>query len=176
MINDVKEILLDKEDILKIVSGLGRKITQDYQGKDLVVVGVLKGATPFMMDLIKEIDLPIEIDFMQISSYSGTKSGTLHLKKNIDVDVKGKDVIIVDDIVDTGKTSMMIIDLFENLGANSVEFCTLLDKKENRVVDFTPKYVGHVIPNLFVIGYGLDFNEKYRNLPFIGILKEELYL
>lgn len=175
MLNDVKEILINEKEILSIIKGMGAKITNDYQGKDLVLIGVLKGAAPFMMDLIKEIKLPIQIDFMQISSYEGTKSGQLKLKKDIDVDVEGKDVLIVDDIVDTGKTSSMITELFKERKAKSIEFATLLDKKENRVVDFEPKYVGQVIPNLFVIGYGLDFNEKYRNLPFIGILKEELY-
>ena len=176
MIKEIKEVLFTKEQIQEKVAELGKELTEYYRGKDLLVVGILNGAAPFMMDLIRKIDLPLAIDFIQVSSYNGTThQGELVFKKDLNIDVKGKDVLFVDDIIDTGKSAQAIIDLFKTREANSIEFACLLDKKENRIADYNAKFVGFVIPNRFVIGYGLDFDEKFRNLEYIGVLKEEYY-
>ena len=175
--NDIKYVLVNAEEIQEITKKLGKQISQDYAGKDLVVIGMLKGATPFMMDLLKSITLPVTIDFIQISSYHGGTHSTnaIIFKKDIDTDVRGKHVLIVDDIVDTAKTIKKVLNIFEDRGVESIELCCLLDKPEGRVVDYEPKYAGKVIPNEFVVGYGLDFNEYYRNLPYVGVVKEEMY-
>jgi len=128
-----------------------------------------------MMDLIKRIDLPLQFDFIQIKSYVGTSSGNVVFKKDLDVDVKGKDILFIDDIIDTGKSAHKIIEIFKDRGAKSIEFACLLDKKENRVLQYDPKFIGFEIPNRFVIGYGLDFDERFRELSYIGILDEKYY-
>ena len=173
----VKEILVSSEQITEVTKKLGQQISTDYTGKQLVLVGMLKGAMPFMMELIKNITLPLEMDFCQASSYHGgtSSSSTIIFKKDIDTSVSGKHVIIVDDIVDTARTVTKVLDIFKERGAVSIEMCCLLDKPEGRVVPYQPKYVGVVIPNEFVIGYGLDYNEYYRNLPYVAIVKEEVY-
>lgn len=175
--DDIKYILVNEEEIQAIAKRLGEQISEDYKDQDLVVVGMLKGATPFMMDLIKNISIPMTIDFIQISSYHGGIHSTnaVIFKKDIDTDVRGKHVLIVDDIVDTAKTIKKVLNIFEDRGVLSIELCCLLDKPEGRVVEYQPKYAGKVIPNEFVVGYGLDFNEYYRNLPYVGVVKEELY-
>lgn len=176
MNKDVKEILVSEKQIDEITTRLANQINTEYANKELIVVGMLKGAAPFMMDLIKKITLPIKIDFMQVSSYhGGTSSNQLIFKKDIEVNIEGKDVLIVDDIVDTAKTLTMIMKILKEKKPNSVEIVTLLDKPEGREVELEPKYIGVTIPNAFVIGYGLDFDELYRNLPYVGILKEEKY-
>ena len=172
----VKKVLVSEQEIKEICERLGAQISKDYEGKELVVVGMLKGCAPFMMELIKHITIPMRMDFMQITSYhGGTESNTVVFKKDIEMNVAGKHVIIVDDIIDTGKTIMEVLNIFKTRRVASIELACLLDKPEGRVVDYNPKYVGTTIPKEFVIGYGLDFDELYRNLPFVGVLKEEYY-
>lgn len=173
----VKEILVSSEQITEVTKKLAQKISTDYAGKKLVLVGMLKGAMPFMMELCKNITIPLEMDFIQTSSYhGGTKSVTaVMFKKDIEVNILDKHVLLVDDIIDTAKTVTKVLDVFRDRGAASIELCCLLDKPEGRVVPYEPKYVGVVIPNEFVIGYGLDYNEYYRNLPYVAIVKEEVY-
>lgn len=173
----VKKVLVSEEEIAEITKRLGKIISTDYEGKELVLVGMLKGAMPFMMDLAKNITLPLEMDFIQTSSYhGGTSSSTaVMFKKDIDTNVLDKHVLLVDDVVDTAKTITKVLEIFKGRGAASIELCCLLDKPEGRVVPYEAKYVGKVIPNEFVIGYGLDYNEHYRNLPYVGVVKDEVY-
>lgn len=173
----VKKVLVSEEEIAEITKRLGEIISTDYAGKELVLVGMLKGAMPFMMDLAKNITLPLEMDFIQTSSYhGGTSSSTaVMFKKDIDTNVLDKHVLLVDDVVDTAKTITKVLEIFKGRGAASIELCCLLDKPEGRVVPYEAKYVGKVIPNEFVIGYGLDYNEHYRNLPYVGVVKDEVY-
>lgn len=177
MINDIEEIIFSEEKINEIVSRLGNQITNDYKEKETpLLVGLLKGCLPFLSDLAKKINIPINLDYMVVSSYSGASStGVITIKKDLDNDVANRNVIIAEDIVDTGKTLNTVVNLFKERGAKSVEVVTLLDKPEGRVFPFTPKYVGEICPNRFVVGYGLDYNELYRNLPYIGVLKKEIY-
>ncbi len=173
---DIKTVLLDEAEIKEICARLGKQITEDYDGLEPVLIGCLKGCNPFIADLSRHVDLMIEFDYIDVSSYQGTESvGTVTVVRDIKQNIEGKDVIIVEDIVDTGRTLQQVVALFKNRNAKSVEIVTLLDKPEARVVDVKPKYVGKTIPKEFVIGYGLDYNEKYRNLPYVGILKEEVY-
>ena len=172
----VEEVLLSHNDIVKICEKLGKQLTNEYKGKNPVLIGLLKGSVPFLAELIKHISCDLEIDFMQVSSYKGVKStGTVVMLKDIITAVKGRHVLLVEDIVDTGLTLKEVMNVMDDRGAESIEIVTLLDKPENRVVEMKPKYVGHTIPNKFVIGFGLDFNEKYRNLDYIGVLKESEY-
>lgn len=176
MHNDIKEILVSESQIEEITTRLATQINNDYANKELVIIGMLKGALPFMTDLIKKITLPIKIDFMQVSSYhGGTTSEELIFKKDIDEVIENKDVLIVEDIVDTAKTLTSVLEFLKSKSPNSMQIVTLLDKPEGRLVELTPKYIGVTIPKEFVIGYGLDFDELYRNLPYVGILKEEKY-
>ncbi len=170
------EILYSEEDIDKKVRELGVQITRDYKDKDLLVVGILKGAVSFMSDLIKRIDLPLTVDYIDVSSYEGANtSGQVKILKDLDNSIEGKDVLIVEDIIDTGTTLNYIKNLFENRLANSVTIATLLNKPKRRKIDVNVKYIGYDIDDLFVIGYGLDYNEIGRNLPYIGTLKKEIY-
>ena len=170
------EILYSEEDIDKKVRELGAQITKDYKDKDLLVVGILKGAVSFMSDLIKRIDLPLTVDYMDVTSYEGVNtSGQVKIWKDLDNSIEGKDVLIVEDIIDTGTTLNYIKNLFENRLANSVTIATLLNKPKRRKIDVYVKYIGYDIEDLFVIGYGLDYNEIGRNLPYIGTLKKEIY-
>ena len=173
----VKKVLVSEEEIAEITKRLGKIISTDYAGKELVLVGMLKGAMPFMMDLAKNITIPLEMDFIQTSSYhGGTSSSTaVMFKKDIDTNVLDKHVLLVDDVVDTAKTITKVLEIFKGRGAASIELCCLLDKPEGRVVPYEAKYVGKAIPNEFVIGYGLDYNELYRNLPYVGVVKDEVY-
>ena len=173
----VKYVLVSEEEINLICKQLGEKISADYEGKKLVLVGMLKGAMPFMMELAKRITIPLEMDFIQTSSYHGGTSSTTAVlfKKDIETNVVDKHVLLVDDVVDTAKTITKVLDIFKNRGAASIELCCLLDKPEGRVVPYEPKYAGKVIPNEFVIGYGLDYNEYYRNLPYVAVVKDEVY-
>ena len=174
---DLDRVLVTKEEIAEKVRELGQRITKDYAGKQPVLVCILKGAVLFFSDLIREIDLPLTADFMAISSYgSATKtSGVVRVLKDLDKDIVGKDVIIVEDIVDTGRTIKTVCEMFAYKGARSVKVVTLLDKPSRRVNDMVADYVGFEVENEFVVGFGMDFNQRYRCLPFIGILKEELY-
>ena len=180
MINDMKYILVSEEEVSSIVSRIASEIDRDYadSGKKLLLLCILKGSVVFMGELMKKITLPLEIDFMKVSSYgSGTSSSgqiniMLDLYRNDMADI---DIIVIEDIIDSGKTLSHLKKYLELKGANSVKTCTLLDKPSRREVDFTPDYVGKVVPDEFVVGFGLDFDEKYRNLPYIGVLKEEAY-
>ena len=177
MKDDIKEILLSEKEVLEIARKLGNQISEDYEGKDLMLIGVLKGAVLFTSDLLKNISIPCEIDFMAASSYgnSATSSGVVKIKKDVTCDVTGKDILIVEDIVDTGITLEYLINELKKRNVNSVEVVALLDKPEGRKTDVKAKYVGFKMPNEFLVGYGLDYAEKYRNLPYIGILKPEVY-
>ncbi|MBR5873415.1 MAG: hypoxanthine phosphoribosyltransferase [Oscillospiraceae bacterium] len=177
MVNDIREVLLTKEEIEAVVKELGKKITEDYKGKNLFLITVLKGAVVFLGDLMRAIEIPCEIEFMVLSSYgSGTTStGSVKIVKDIDLPLEGKDVLIVEDILDTGFTLSFLVDLLKSRNPKSIEICTLLDKPDRRKVEISAKYTGRKIPDEFVVGYGLDYDEKYRNLPFIGVLKPEVY-
>lgn len=177
MNNDVKEILFSKEEIHSMVTELGRQISEDYKGKPLMLVCVLKGANMFMSDLMKAINIPVEIDFISASSYghSTVSSGVVKFLKDTDSSVEDKHVILVEDLVDTGLTLNYLLKNFRNRDAASVEACTLLDKPERRTVDVDVKYKGFNIPDEFIVGYGIDYAEGYRNLPFIATLKPEVY-
>ena len=177
MRNDILRVLATQSDIDKVVSELGAKISEDYKDKNLLLVSVLKGSVVFMADLMRKITIPCGIDFMSVSSYgSGVKtSGVVKIIKDLDIDLKGYDVLLVEDILDSGLTLEYIKTLLSERGTKSIRICTLLDKPERRKANVTADYKGFDIPDEFVVGYGLDFAEKYRNLPFIGILKPEIY-
>ncbi len=178
MLNDIEKILLSETELKEITESLGAQITADYQDKNLVVVSVLKGSVVFMADLMRAIKIPCTIDFMAVSSYgSGTKSsGVVKIVKDLDTDViEGADLLIVEDILDSGRTLKYLIEILSARKPKSIKICTLLDKPDRRSVDLKADYYGAVIPDAFVVGYGLDFDEKYRNLPFVGILKPEVY-
>lgn len=178
MINDIKEVLISEEQIQAKVKELAAQISKDYAGKDPVFVGVLKGVVIFFADMVRNIDIPCEFDFMSIASYSGTTStGRTEIRKDVSVDIKGRHVIILEDIFDTGTSLTFTVNHLLNKEPASLKVCTFLDKPERRRPGITlkPDYVGYTIPNEFVVGYGLDFNEHYRNLPYVGILKPEMY-
>ena len=175
MHKDVKEILYTQEEIVEKCKELAKQITNDQNDKEVILVGLLKGSVPFLAELSKYIELDVTFDYMDVSSYEGVESRTITIKKDLDQDVKGKDILLVEDILDTGKTLTTVKAMLEERGANSVEIVTMLDKKEGRTYPIEAKYVGFEIPNAFVIGFGLDFNEKYRQLLYVGILKDECY-
>mgnify|MGYP000100165238 FL=1 len=177
MKEDVLRVLLSEDEIREKVRELGGKITADYKNSNLMLVTVLKGAVVFLADLMRQIDVPAEIDFMVVSSYgSGVKSsGVVKIVKDLDVPLAGKDILIVEDILDSGLTLSYIKELLESRGPRSIRIATLLDKPSRRKVDLQADYIGFSVPDEFVIGYGLDYDEKYRNLPYIGILKPEVY-
>lgn len=174
---DIKDILFNAEQISTKTQSLGDMITRDYQDKNLVIIGILKGAVPFVADLMRAIDLPLSYDLMAVSSYgSSTKSsGTVRILKDIDLDIENKDVLIVEDIIDTGLTLQYLKENLHSRKPKSLKVCTLLDKPSRRKVAIGSDYNGFDIDDIFVVGYGLDYAEKYRNLPYIGILKEEVY-
>lgn len=175
MKNDIKKISVSENEILEIVERLGMQISKDFEGKNPMFLGLLKGCNPFMSDLLKHVNIKCTLDYMKVSSYDGTSSTGNVKVKGVMPNVEGKDIILVDDILDTGRTLDAVKKLLLSNGAKSVTICVLLDKPEGRIVDITPAYVGGLVPNEFVVGYGLDYNEQYRNLPFIGVLKEEVY-
>lgn len=175
MHKDVEKILYTHQEITKKCQELGKKITDDYQDKELVLIGLLKGSVPFLAELSKYIELDVTFDYMDVSSYDGAHSGSIAIKKDLDQPVSGKDILLVEDILDTGKTLTTVSAMLKEQGAKSVEIATMLDKKEGRLLPIEAKYIGFDIPNAFIIGFGLDYNEKYRNLPYVGILKEEIY-
>ncbi len=177
MQNDIKEILISEEEIKQKVKELGKQIEKDYKDKDLLVVCVLKGAVLFLSDLIREINLPLSIDFMAVSSYGNStkSSGVVRIIKDLEKDIQGKDLLIVEDIVDSGLTLSYLIENLKSREPRSVKLCTLLDKPEKRKVEVSIDYTGFVIPDEFVVGYGLDFAETYRNLPYVCVLKPEVY-
>ena len=176
MHEDCKEILFTHDQIVKRCEDIGTQISEEYKGKNVILVGLLKGSIPFFAELAQHISLDVEFDFMAVSSYEGTEStGNVLVKKDISNDITGKDIIIVEDILDTGKTLHTVRAMLMEKGAASVEIATLLNKQERRLYPIQAKYVGFEIPNAFVIGYGMDYNENYRNLPYVGVLKEEVY-
>lgn len=173
----VKEILITEEEIRTKVEELGRLITRDYQGKDLLLVGILKGAVIFMSELVQKIEFPVKMDFMAVSSYgkSSTSTGEVRIIKDLDYSVEGKHILVVEDIIDTGYTLSYLIDNLEKRGAKSVRACTFLDKPDRRKVDIPVDYMGYEVPDEFIVGYGLDYAEMYRNLPYVAALKESVY-
>ena len=170
-------MLYSSDEIAAKSKELGEVLTKDYAGKNPLLIGVLKGAVPFMAELIKHIDTHVEVDFMVVSSYHGgtTSSGEVKILKDVDTNIEGRDVIFIEDIIDTGRTLLYLRDMFKYRKAKSVKIATLFDKPEGRVVEIEADYVCYNIPNEFIVGFGLDYNENYRNLPYVGVLKEEIY-
>ena len=178
MEKNIEKVLISKEQIRAKVQELAAQLSKEYADKDPVFVGVLKGVVIFFADMVREISIPCEIDFMCLSSYGGTNSsGNVMVKKDLSVDIKGRHVVILEDIYDTGRSLDFTRKYLLSKEPASLKICTLLDKPERRVEGITlvPDYVGFTIPNEFVVGYGLDFNEHYRNLPYVGVLKPEAY-
>ena len=174
----LEKILLNEDEIVARCKELGQQITQEYKNNEQppLLVALLKGSVPFLAELIKHIDLDIQFDFMDVSSYEGTESiGDIKILKDLDCSVKNLDILLVEDIVDTGRTLKTVKAMLKNKGGKTVRVVTLLDKPDRRVVDIEADYTGFEIPNEFVVGFGLDFNQKYRNFPFVGVLKEECY-
>lgn len=179
MEKDIQEILLTQEQIQNRIRELGEVLTAEYAGKNPVVIGVLKGVVVFYADMIRQINVPCQMDFMWITSYEGTDStGKMNMKKDLSVDIKGRHVLILEDIFDTGNSLNFTVNHLMKKEPASLKVCTLLDKPSRRNPEITLQadYVGFEIPNAFVVGYGLDYNEYYRNLPYIGILKPEVYM
>ncbi|CAM3345690.1 hypoxanthine phosphoribosyltransferase [Vagococcus sp. PNs007] len=174
---DIERTLYSREQIEEVTKRLGKEITKDYADKEPLVVGILKGAVPFMAELVSEIDVYLEMDFMDVSSYGDAlvSSGEVKIVKDLDTNVEGRDILIVEDIIDSGRTLKYLVELFKYRKAKSVKLVTLLDKPEGRMVEIAPDYFGFHVPNEFVVGYGLDYKNKYRNLPFVGVLKPEIY-
>jgi len=177
MKNDVKEILYSPEELAGRIKEIGEKISIDYKGKDLVLIGVLKGSVMFMADLMKAISIPCSMDFMAVSSYgnSTTTSGVVRILKDLDDEIEGKDVLIIEDIIDSGITLKYLMEYLRGRKPESIEIACLLNKPERRRVELKAKYIGFDVPDFFLVGFGLDYAQKYRNLPYIAILKEEIY-
>nr|WP_145101987.1 hypoxanthine phosphoribosyltransferase [Sporomusa sp. KB1] len=177
MMDDLEKILFSETDVASRIKELGEAITQDYAGKEILMIGVLRGAVIFMADLARAIKLPVAIDFMAVSSYGSTtsSSGVVRILKDLDEDVENKHVLIVEDIIDSGLTLNYLMENLWSRKPASIKICTLLNKPDRRKVEVPIAYNGFTIPDYFVVGYGLDFAEKYRNFPFIGVLKPETY-
>lgn len=176
LLADVESVLVSEEEIKEICERLGKQISEDYKGKKLLLVSVLKGAIVFMADLMRHITCDCEIDFLSVSSYEGAKTtGVVKFKKDMDVNPDGMDILIVEDILDSGVTLSYLKEVLLQRNAASLKICAFLDKPANRRADIKADYVGKVVPDEFVVGYGLDYNEKYRNLPFVGILSPSVY-
>ncbi|MCR1899045.1 hypoxanthine phosphoribosyltransferase [Irregularibacter muris] len=177
MENDVKGVLIDATTLQKRIKELGQEISKDYKGRNLLLICVLKGAVLFMADLAQNITIPLEMDFMDVTSYGNStqSSGEVRILKDLSSSIENKDLLIVEDIVDSGLTLSYLIKLFKNRGVKSIKVCSLLEKPARRIAKVDIDYIGFQVPDEFVVGYGLDFAEKYRNLPYIGVLKEEIY-
>jgi hypoxanthine phosphoribosyltransferase len=178
MHDDIKEVLVSEEQLNAKVAELGAQISRDYAGKNLLLVSILKGSVVFMADLMRAVTIPCSIDFMVVSSYGGantTSTGLVKIIKDLDADLTGRDVLIVEDILDTGVTLSHLVPMLKMRNPNSVKICTILDKPTRRKADIRPDYEGYQVPDEFVVGYGLDYDEKYRNLPYVGVLKPEVY-
>ena len=177
MHENIERVLGSEEELHRINVRLGAQITRDYAGKNLLVVGILKGSVLFMADLIREIQLPCKLDFLAVSSYGGDtrSSGVVKIVKDIDIELEDYDVLLVEDILDSGRTLSYVCDMLRTRHPASIRVATLLDKPERRVVDLKADYVGTSVPDEFVVGYGLDFDQRYRNLPYIGQLKRSVY-
>jgi hypoxanthine phosphoribosyltransferase len=176
MTESATEILLSKDVIMRRVKELAATIAGEYKDKDLLVVGILKGAFIFMSDLIREMQIPCAVDFVRIASYGAQKetSGKIIINKDLETPVKGRDLLVVEDIVDTGLTLATFVDVLQKREPSSLKVCVLLDKPKRRVVAFTADYVGFFVPDEFIVGYGLDYNEKYRYLPDVRVLRETI--
>ncbi len=175
---DIDHILVTEEQLQAKVKQLGAQISCDYEGKDLLLVSILKGAVVFMADLMRAITVPCSIDFMMVSSYGGANTqstGLVKIIKDLDADLSGRHVLLVEDILDSGITLSYLTPMLKMRNPASVRLCTILSKPSRRKADIVPDYLGFEIPDEFVVGYGLDYDEKYRNLPFVGVLKEEIY-
>ncbi len=178
MHQDIDHILVSEEELKAKVAELGAQISADYEGKDLLLVSILKGAVVFMADLMRAVTIPCGIDFMVVSSYGGantSSTGLVKIIKDLDQDLSGKDVLIVEDILDTGITLSHLMPMLQMRKPNSLRLCTILSKPSRRKADIEPDYCGFEVPDEFVVGYGLDYDEKYRNLPYVGVLKPEIY-
>jgi hypoxanthine phosphoribosyltransferase len=175
--HEIESVLISQQSIARRVRFLAREIEKDFAGRDLVIVALLNGTVVFLADLLRQLSLPLRLDFIGVSSYgAGTESADLVFTKELRLDVGGRDVLLVDDILDTGKTLTRVNAKLNLLGPRQIKTCVLLDKPERRVEQIAANYVGFTIPNHFVVGYGLDFAERYRNLPFVGVLRPEMYL
>jgi hypoxanthine phosphoribosyltransferase len=177
MKNDIEKVLISEEQLQEKTKELAGVLTEEYKDSFPLAIGVLKGAMPFMADLLKRIDTYLEMDFMDVSSYgnSTVSSGEVKILKDLDTSVEGRDILIIEDIIDSGLTLSYLVELFRYRKAKSIKIVTLLDKPTGRKVDLKADYVGFIVPDEFVVGYGLDYAEKYRNLPYIGVLKPEIY-
>lgn len=178
MHQNIDHILVSEEQLKAKVAELGAQISADYEGKDLLLVSILKGAVVFMADLMRAVTIPCGIDFMVVSSYGGantSSTGLVKIIKDLDQDLSGKDVLIVEDILDTGITLSHLMPMLQMRKPNSLRLCTILSKPSRRKADIEPDYCGFEVPDEFVVGYGLDYDEKYRNLPYVGVLKPEIY-
>lgn len=177
MKNDIEKVLITEEELQDKIASMALELTEEYKDRFPLAIGVLKGAMPFMSDLLKRVDTYLEMDFMDVSSYgnSTVSSGEVKILKDLDTSVEGRDILILEDIIDSGLTLSYLVELFRYRKANSIKIVTLLDKPTGRKVDIKADYVGFIVPDEFVVGYGLDYAEKYRNLPYIGVLKPEVY-
>ncbi|MGY3717105.1 hypoxanthine phosphoribosyltransferase [Sutcliffiella cohnii] len=177
MNQDIEKVLYSEEQLQEKIRELGKELTEEYKDRFPLVIGVLKGAMPFMGDLIKRVDTYLELDFMDVSSYgnSTVSSGEVKILKDLDTSVEGRDILIIEDIIDSGLTLSYLVELFRYRKAKSIKIVTLLDKPTGRKANIKADYVGFIVPDEFVVGYGLDYAEKYRNLPYIGVLKPEVY-
>ena len=177
MLEDIEQVLVSQEDIQKRIKEVGAQISEDYRGKCPILVGVLKGVVPFYAAMAQAITIPLQEDFMCVTSYEGgtASTGKLTFRKDIDHDIQGRDVLILEDILDSGRTLKLIVDMFQARNPRSVKICTLLDKPSGRQEDLQADYVCFTIPDAFVVGYGLDYDDYYRNLPFVGVLKPSVY-
>ena len=172
----IERVLISEEDIQKRVAELGQVLTQDYADKNPIFVGILKGVVVFFSDMIRAVRIPSQIDFMSVSSYKGTTStGKVNVRMDLSADIEGRHVVILEDILDSGLTLQNTVAYLKTKNPASVKICAFLDKPEGRKCDIKADYVGYTVPNLFVVGYGLDYNEKFRNLPYVGVLKPEVY-
>ncbi len=177
MDKDICKVMFNEVELQGVCKRLGEQITKDYEGKDLLIVGILNGAIVFVTDLMRQIDRQINIDFMSVSSYGGgvKSTGIVKIIKDLDNDISGYDVLIVEDILDSGLTLSYLTNVLRQRKVNSIKIATLLDKPERRQVDIKPDYACFVVPDKFVVGYGLDYDQKYRNLPYVGVVKPEVY-
>ena len=178
MRDDIQTVLVTEEQLRAKVAELGAQVSRDYAGRDLLLVSILKGAVVFMADLMRAVTIPCSIDFMVVSSYGGTNTestGLVKIVKDLDADLSGRDVLIVEDVLDTGVTLSNLVPMLKMRHPNSVRICAILDKPARRKTDIRADYTGFEVPDAFVVGYGLDYDEKYRNLPFVGVLKPEVY-
>ena len=174
--NDIERVLFTSEELMKRAEEIGKQITEDYKGEEVTIIGILKGSFMFLSDVMKNIDLYTRLDFVTVQSYgNGTTSGELRLTKDITADIKGRHVILVEDILDSGRTLNYLMETLRERGAASISLCTFLDKPERRVVPVHVDYCGFQVPDEFIVGYGLDYAQRFRNLPFVGILKPEVY-